>query len=81
MLLKDLYEDARNIVKKDPAARNIATVFLLYPGFHILIFYKIAHWFYCHKFIFIARLISQLRKTFNWYRDTSWSGNWEKTIY
>ena len=59
-IFKELYEDAKNIMKKDPAARNIFEVILLYQGFHILVFYKIGHFFYKHHFLFIARLISQL---------------------
>ena len=31
-----LLEDARNIQRKDPAARSVLEVMLLYPGFHIL---------------------------------------------
>lgn len=61
MFFKNLLEDAKNIVNKDPAAKNVLTVILLYQGFHILIFYRIGHWFYYHRFIFVARLISQLR--------------------
>ena len=30
-----LWEDAKNIRDKDPAARNVAEVIILYPGFHI----------------------------------------------
>ena len=30
-----LLEDARNIQRKDPAARSVLEVILLYPGFHI----------------------------------------------
>ena len=48
-ILKELYEDAENIKKKDPAARNILEVIILYPGFHVLVFYRIAHFFYNHK--------------------------------
>lgn len=61
-LLKELYEDAKNIQKKDPAARNILEVIILYQGFHVLVFYRIAHFFYNHKLFFIARLISQLAR-------------------
>ena len=42
----DLYDDAKNILKKDPAARNILTVILLYPGFHVLVWHKINHFLY-----------------------------------
>lgn len=62
--LKSLYEDAKNIKSKDPATKNILEVIILYPGFHILIFYRIAHFLYNHKIFFIARLISQLGRFF-----------------
>ena len=39
-----LLEDARNIQRKDPAARSVLEVILLYPGFHILVYHRIAHW-------------------------------------
>jgi len=63
-ILKELYDDAKNIMKKDPAARNIIEVIILYPGFHILIFHRIAHFLYKCKFLFLARLISQLGRFF-----------------
>lgn len=62
--MKELYLDAKNIMKKDPAARNVLEVILLYPGFHILIFHKIAHFLYKNKLFFIARLISQIARFF-----------------
>lgn len=55
-----LIEDARNILSKDPAARNLMEVVLLYPGFHILVYYRISHWLYKHKRYFLARMISQM---------------------
>ena len=61
-ILKELYEDAKNIKEKDPAARNILEVIILYPGFHALVFYKISHFFYKFHFFFIARCISQLAR-------------------
>lgn len=60
--LKELYEDACNIKEKDPAARNLFEVILLYSGFHALTLYRIAHFFYQHKLYFIARLISQIAR-------------------
>ena len=62
--IKNLYYDAKNIQQKDPAARNIFEVILLYPGFHALFFHRIAHFFYNTKLFFIARLISQLTRFF-----------------
>ena len=52
-----LLEDARNIQRKDPAARSVLEVILLYPGFHILVYHRIAHWLYQHKRFFLARLV------------------------
>lgn len=63
-ILKDLYEDAKNIKEKDPASRNILEVIILYPGFHILVFHKISHFLYRHKLYFLARLNSQLGRFF-----------------
>lgn len=62
--MKQLYLDAKNIMIKDPAARNILEVIILYPGFHILIFHKIAHFLYKYKLFFLARLISQIGRFF-----------------
>jgi serine O-acetyltransferase len=58
-LLMGLLEDARNIQRKDPAARSVLEVILLYPGFHILVYHRIAHWLYQHKRFFLARWVSQ----------------------
>ena len=61
-IFKELYEDAKNIKQKDPACRNIIEVIILYPGFHILVFHRIAHFLYRHKLLFVARLISQIAR-------------------
>ncbi len=54
-----LIADARNIQSKDPAARSVLEVVLLYPGFHVLVHHRIAHWLYRHRRFFLARQISQ----------------------
>ena len=61
-IFKSLYIDAKNIRDKDPAARNVLEVMILYQGFHILLFHRIAHLLYKLKLKFIARLISQLAR-------------------
>lgn len=60
--LKDIYRDAKNIKQKDPAARNILEVVLLYPGLHAIISHRICHKLYKMGFRFIPRLISQLSR-------------------
>lgn len=59
-----LLADARSMRKKDPAARSLIEVMLLYPGFHALIYYKISHWLYGHKRFFLARTVSQWGRGF-----------------
>ena len=63
-MIKDLYLDAKNIKEKDPAAKNILEVIILYQGFHILVYHRIAHSLYKKKLYFLARLISQLGRFF-----------------
>lgn len=55
-----LIRDARSIARRDPAARNALEVFFLYPGYHALIYHKVARAFYRIKLKFIARWISQI---------------------
>lgn len=61
---KELYNDAKNIQQKDPAARNILEVVLLYPGFHVIISHRICHGLYKLGLRFIPRLLSQLTRFF-----------------
>ena len=63
-MIKDLYLDAKNIREKDPAARNVLEVMILYQGFHILVYHRIANFLYRHKLYFLARLISQIGRFF-----------------
>lgn len=63
-ILKELYEDAKNIQEKDPAAKTILEVIILYPGFIILVFHRIAHFLYRYKMYFLSRLISQIGRFF-----------------
>lgn len=58
----DLYYDAKNMAIKDPAAKSIIYIILLYPGFHALLFYKIAHSLSNIHMYFLARLVSQFAR-------------------
>lgn len=52
-------EQIQVIKERDPAIKSTAEVFL-YPSFYAIIGHRMAHWFYCKKLYFSARLISQL---------------------
>ena len=62
MIFKGLLDDARSIRDRDPAARTTLEVFLLYQGFHALIYHRQAHWLYKHKHFFLARALSQFAR-------------------
>lgn len=59
MILKDIYMDVKAVKERDPAARSMLEVLILYQGVHALIWHRLAHWCYQHKLFFLARLISQ----------------------
>ncbi len=63
-MFKNLIYDVKAILQRDPAARNGIEVFLLYSGFHALLWHRVAHFFYKHKMKFIGRLLSQLGRFF-----------------
>jgi serine O-acetyltransferase len=52
-------DEIRATRDRDPAARNILEVVLLYPGLHAIIGYRIAHFLWQRKIPFFPRLISQ----------------------
>lgn len=48
--------------ERDPAARNVLEVILLYSGLHAIIFHRIAHLLYLFKIPVLPRFISQLAR-------------------
>ncbi len=63
-MLKGLLRDARLIAERDPAAKSVLEVILLYPGFHALFYHRIAHWFFKKRMFFVARAVSQFSRFF-----------------
>ncbi len=61
-LIRWFKEEIQNIFEKDPAARSTLEVIFCYPGFHAIIFHRIAHWFWTHKMYFIGRFISHISR-------------------
>lgn len=62
MIFDGIRKDIRGIKERDPAARNGLEILLLYSGLHAIILHRPAHWLYCHKCFFLARLISQIAR-------------------
>lgn len=54
-----LIETLRAYQRRDPAARSLPEIFLLYPGIHATICYRVAHWLHRRQLCFLARAVSQ----------------------
>ena len=59
-MFKRLHDDIQAIFERDPAARSILEVVFCYPGLHAVWMYRIANWFWKHRFYFAGRFISHL---------------------
>jgi serine O-acetyltransferase len=60
MLLKNLREEIDATLARDPAARSRLEVVLCYPGFHALIFYRLAHFLWERRWRLSGRFVSHL---------------------
>ena len=58
-MFKDLVEEIDAIRRRDPAARTRFDVMTSYPSFHVMRFYRLAHWLWGLKWFWLARYISQ----------------------
>jgi len=59
-----LKEDLKAVFERDPAVRNVFEFVLCYPGFHALLFYRLAHGLWVHKFYLAGRFVSHLGRFF-----------------
>ena len=64
MLFTKIREDINAILDRDPAARNAAEVFFLYPGFTAVFWHRLSNFLFRHNIKFFARLLSQLVRFF-----------------
>jgi serine O-acetyltransferase len=62
MILRQIKEDIAVALEKDPAARNGLEVFILYPGVHALVSYRVTHWLWGIGLKFVARALSQFSR-------------------
>ena len=62
MIFKNIQEDIRAFQERDPAAKGPLAIFFTYPGFHAVVWHRLAHWFWGHKLFFIARLVSNFAR-------------------
>lgn len=61
-MFRSIRYDINAIKSRDPAARNSLEIFLLYPSIHAVFWHRPAHFLYRHKWLFLARAISQVTR-------------------
>src|SRR5713226_3156516 len=60
MLLKNLRDEIDATLARDPAARSRLEVVLCYPGFHALLYYRLAHWLWERGWRLAGRFVSHV---------------------
>ena len=59
-MLARIKEDFQIVFERDPAARSVLEIVFCYPGFHAMLFYRIAHALWVRKMYFLGRLLSHV---------------------
>ncbi len=61
-MFRAIREEIDTIFEQDPAAKSVLEIVLLYPGFHAILFHRLAHKLFKAGVPFLPRLISQLSR-------------------
>ncbi|MGH7964890.1 MAG: serine O-acetyltransferase [Candidatus Binatia bacterium] len=59
---EQIKEDIRAVFERDPAVRSTWEVVLAYPGFHAVLFHRLAHWLWVRELTTLARILSHLSR-------------------
>ncbi len=62
MFFKRLKEDINSFRERDPAARSVLEVLICYPGFHAILFHRLAHMLWRRGWRLSGRFISQFAR-------------------
>jgi len=61
-MFKNIKEDIKAFMERDPAARSGVEIILCYSGFHALMFYRLSHWLWLRDWRLLARFIANFGK-------------------
>lgn len=61
-MFSTIREQFDTVFKRDPAARSVLEIVLCYPGFHAVLFHRVAHGIYKRGWFTLARVISQFSR-------------------
>jgi serine O-acetyltransferase len=60
MPFKNLRDEIDATLARDPAARSRIEVVLCYPGFQVLLYHRVGHWLWTHRWYLLGRFVSHL---------------------
>jgi serine O-acetyltransferase len=61
-MLQNFREQIQTIFRGDPAAKSVLEILFCYPGFHAILWHRVAHWLYQRGVPFLPRFISQVNR-------------------
>jgi len=61
-MFENLKKDLNAVFERDPAASGKIEVLLTYPGFHAVVFHRVAHWLWKRGVPLLPRIISHLSR-------------------
>ena len=59
-MFANLKQDLKVVFERDPAVRSVFEIVFCYPGFHAMLFYRMAHALWQHHFYFFGRFVSHV---------------------
>jgi serine O-acetyltransferase len=62
-MFRTIREQIDTIFREDPAAKSVVEILFCYPGFHAILFHRLAHRLYKAGFTTTARIISQISRS------------------
>jgi serine O-acetyltransferase len=60
MVFKHLFDDLDAYMERDPAASSRFMVAIAYPGFHAVVWFRMASWLWSNRLFVLARFISNI---------------------
>ena len=61
-VIEYIQEDIQTVLAKDPAARSVPEIVLLYPGVQAVWLHRLAHWLWQHNRLFLGRLVAHINR-------------------
>lgn len=59
-MLENLRDDFKAVFERDPAVRSVLEIIFCYPGFHAMLFHRLAHAMWQRRLYFLGRLTSHM---------------------